>query len=138
MTQNKPSDVKVNPRALKMAAAIYNACAEVKGYDIRVLDVAKIFSLSDLFVIASGRSDRQVQGICNKIMANLEAIGEKPLAVEGFEKAHWVLVDYGEVVVHIFFEPVRKYYDLESLWRQAPEVKFEESRSGTSTKVVAA
>ena len=107
---------------LHLVSAVVQACAETKAQDITVLDVSRVFSLSDYFVIVSGRSDRQVQGITNKILARLDAAGVDPFSVEGTERAHWVLIDCGAVVVHVFYEPVRLYYDLESVWHAARRV----------------
>jgi ribosome-associated protein len=106
----------------KTISTIINACAETKGKDLVVLDVSKIFSLSDYFVIVSGRSDRQVQGITNKILTMLAQCNVTPFSVEGEEKAHWVLIDFGEIVVHVFYEPVREHFDLEALWNKARRV----------------
>jgi len=105
--------------AYDKSTAIINACADAKGKDITVLDVAEVFNLSDHFIIVSGRSDRQVQGISNKILETLEKLGTKPLSVEGHDEAHWILLDYDDVIVHVFYEPVREHYDLENLWMKA-------------------
>jgi len=105
--------------AFQKSTAIVNACADAKGKDITVLDVAEVFNLSDHFIIVSGRSDRQVQGISNKIIETLSNLGAKPLSVEGLDDAHWVLLDFDDVIVHVFYEPVRKHYDLENLWMKA-------------------
>jgi ribosome-associated protein len=124
--------------AYKIASAVINACVEAKGRDISVLDVSKIFSLSDYFVIVSGRSDRQVQGITNKILTCLEESGLTPFSVEGEEKAHWVLLDYGEVVVHVFYEPVRVFYDLDSLWSHSRKVDLTKELIALESTVKAA
>jgi len=110
----------------KVAAWLANkaiqAGEDVKGFDLAVLDVSNVFHLSDYFVIISGRSDRHVQGIVNKIQGALEQNGIKPLSIEGFDKAHWVLMDYGDVIVHVFYDRAREIYDLESLWVNARKV----------------
>lgn len=111
-----------NKEGLNIVAAVVGACEESKGLNVAVLDVSKVFSLSDYFVIVSGRSDRHVQGIANKILSGLEQQKVRPLAVEGEDKAHWVLIDCKEVLVHVFYEPVRAHYDLESLWHNARKV----------------
>ncbi|NLF26100.1 MAG: ribosome silencing factor [Deltaproteobacteria bacterium] len=105
--------------ALPLIATVIRACEDTKALNPVVLDVSKIFSLSDFFVIVSGKSDRQVQGITNKIVSNLQEKGVKPLSVEGEDKAHWVLIDLGDVIIHVFYEPEREHYDLESLWHNA-------------------
>jgi len=99
---------------------------EKKAYDLCVLDVSSFTSLADFFVICSGRSDTQVQAIAQSIEENLARFGLRPLGIEGFARAHWVVMDYGDVIVHIFFEPVREYYDVERLWNHAPRLALPE------------
>ncbi|MEW6298847.1 MAG: ribosome silencing factor [Thermodesulfobacteriota bacterium] len=91
-----------------------------KAYDLVILDVAKLTSIADFFLICTGRSDIQVQTICRHIEESLAQAGVKPLSVEGFTHGQWVLMDFGDVVVHIFYETVRDFYNLEGLWSQAP------------------
>jgi ribosome-associated protein len=112
------------------AYEIMTACGEANGKDITVLDVAGIFDLSDYFVVVSARSDRQVQGIANRIMESLGTHGLEPVTLEGMEQGHWVLMDWGDVVVHIFYEPVRRHYDVESLWMRARKVDLKKKRNG--------
>jgi ribosome-associated protein len=78
---------------------------------------------SDYFIVVSGRSDRQVQGITNRVIEELLSIGVKPLSVEGYEQSQWVLIDCGDVVVNVFYEPVRQFYDVESLWMRARKLE---------------
>lgn len=98
---------------------IVDGCAEAKAQDIIVLDVSKIFDLSSKFVIVSGRSDRQVQGISNRVAETLNKAGIPFDSRDGYDEGHWILMDYGDVILHIFYEPLRGHYDLESLWREA-------------------
>ena len=107
-------------------ASIVQASLDVKGKDLTVLDVSAISDVADYFIIVSARSDRQVQGICNRILEDLGKQGVSPLSVEGFNKAHWVLLDFEDIVVHIFYEPVREIYRLESLWHNAARVDLPE------------
>ena len=111
-------------KSLSLAKKIYHAVDESKGIDPVLLDVSDVFSLADYFLIVSGRSDRHTQGIANKIIASLEEEKIKPLATEGYDKAHWILLDYDDVIVHIFYEAIRKDYDLESLWSSAKQVNL--------------
>ena len=101
-------------------------CAEAalgrKAADLVVLDIGEISSIADYFVICSGRSDTQVQAIADAIDQRLRLHGHRPLAVEGREHGQWVLMDYGDVVVHVFYAPVRAFYDLERLWSRARRV----------------
>lgn len=99
---------------------------EHKALDVVLLDVAGLTSFTDFFLICSGKSGRQVQGIADKLEANLGQQGIKPLGIEGRLEGHWVLMDYADVVIHIFYEPVRYFYDLESLWSDAKRVVYTE------------
>ena len=92
-----------------------------------VLDVRGLTSVSDVFIICSGRSNRQVLAIADDIQIKLKRKGIKPLSVEGKKEGHWVLLDYGHVVIHVFYEPVRVFYDLEGLWIDAKRIKIEKS-----------
>ena len=101
------------------------ACLDARGELIRVLDVSDVFDLADYFLIVSGRSDRQVQGIANRISSMLEEHGKKPDSIEGYDEGHWILMDFGELIVHVFYESTRSVYDLESLWVKAKEITKE-------------
>ena len=94
----------------------------IKALDLVLLDVTGLTSFTDFFLICSGKSGRQVQGIADKLEASLAQFGIKPLGIEGRVEGHWVLMDYADVVIHIFYEPVRYFYDLESLWSDAKRV----------------
>jgi ribosome-associated protein len=97
-----------------------------------LLDVSNLASFADYFLICNGKSSRQVQGIADNLEANLSAFGIKPLGVEGRREGHWILMDYGDVIIHIFYEPVRCFYDLESLWSDAARVPWEENAEVSS------
>ena len=109
---------------MAVAERIVQACEDVKGKDLVILDVASISDVADFFIVVSGRSDRQVQGITKRVMEQLARAGVRPLSVEGYEDGQWVLIDCGEVVVHVFYEPVREIYDLESLWMRARRLEM--------------
>jgi ribosome-associated protein len=98
------------------------AAEDKKALDLRILDLQGLASFTDYFVICSGSNPRQIQAIADEIERRLAEQGRKPLGIEGYEHAEWVLVDYGEFLVHIFSEAARAYYDLERLWRKAKEV----------------
>lgn len=96
---------------------------EKKALNLRALRVFELVNYTDWFVVMSARSDRQVAAICDHIQDSIQdEEGRKPLSVEGREKNQWVVLDYGDAVVHIFYEPVRVFYDLERLWEEAPEL----------------
>ena len=102
------------------------AALDRKAYDLVVLETGQVSSIADYFVICSGRSDTQVQAIAEAIEAHMAARGLRPLSVEGLPRAQWVLMDYGDVVIHVFYVPVREFYDLERLWTRAPRVDLPE------------
>jgi len=93
---------------------------EKNAYDLIVMEVGALTSVADYFLICTGRSDTQVQAIVQSIEENLERSNIRPLSIEGYKSAQWVLMDYGDVVVHVFYRPVRAFYDLERLWSRAP------------------
>lgn len=97
-----------------------------KAYDLELLEVTKLTSVADYFLICTGRSDTQVRAIAEHIDRSLAAEGVRPLALEGLQRGQWVLMDYGDVVVHIFYQPIRGFYDLEGLWMKAPRVRLPE------------
>jgi len=102
------------------------AALEKKAGDLSVLCVKEMTSIADYFVICSGRSDRQVQSIAQGIEESSRSLGIKAFAVEGAGRGHWVLLDFSDVIVHIFFEPVREFYDLDGLWGDAPRAELPE------------
>jgi ribosome-associated protein len=87
--------------------------------EIRVLDLRDISSFADFFVICSGANSRQIQAIADEIELRLKKKGEQPNSIEGYGNAEWVLMDYGDYLIHVFSEKARTYYDLERLWRDA-------------------
>jgi ribosome-associated protein len=100
---------------------------EKKALNVRVLNVRGLSSLTDYLVLASGQSDRQVQAIAESVRVGLKLHHDlPPMAVEGVKEGRWILLDYGDVMVHVFHEPVRDYYDLDGLWREAIEVPVPE------------
>ncbi len=103
-----------------------NAALEIKAKNVVVLKVKYLSAFTDYFVICSGSSDRQVQAIAESIREKMKKEGELPLGVEGEAHGQWVLMDYADVVVHIFYEPVREYYDIERLWSEAPRMEVDE------------
>jgi len=94
-----------------------------KALNVAVLDVAELTSFADIFIICSGRSNRQVGAIADYIKTDLKKHKIKPLSVEGSKDGHWVLLDYGHVIIHVFYEPMREFYDLEGLWVDAPRIE---------------
>ncbi len=98
------------------------AALEKKAQDPVLLELKGIASFTDYFLILSGKSDRQVQAIAQGIEETLKKRGVRPLGLEGTNEGKWILMDYEDVVVHIFLDPVRKFYDLEGLWIDAQRI----------------
>lgn len=98
-----------------------------KACDLVVLDVRELTSIADYFIFCSGRSDRQVQSIAQGLLENAAEEGIRPFAVEGTQRGHWVLMDFSDVIVHIFYEPVRQFYNLDGLWGHAPRARLPET-----------
>ena len=95
------------------------AAESKKATDIKVLDLTGITSFADYFVICTGSNPKQVQAIADEIGLQLKRAGELPNSMEGYNQAEWVLVDYGDLLIHVFSAKAREYYDLERLWRSA-------------------
>ncbi len=103
-----------------------------KATNVVALDVADLTSYADVFIICSGRSNRQVSAIAEFIKTDLKKHDIKPLSVEGTKDGHWVVLDYGHVIIHVFYEPVREFYDLEGLWADAKRIKTPSLKKATS------
>jgi ribosome-associated protein len=99
-----------------------SAADDRKALDLKVLQLEKVTDFTDYFLICSGTSERQVQAIADAVQERLREHRVRPLHVEGYNRAQWVLLDYGDLVVHVFQEEPRRYYALERLWGDAPEV----------------
>ncbi len=108
----------------KLAQTIAKIADDKKGQDIVVLDLKNLSAFTDYFVICSGTSDRQVKTIAGAIEGELKKKDVSALGVEGYQTGHWVLVDYGDVVAHVFYHDERHYYQLEKLWADAPQLKI--------------
>ncbi|MDF1590247.1 MAG: ribosome silencing factor [Desulfobacterales bacterium] len=96
-----------------------------KAANLVLLDVRGLSSVGDFLIICSGRSNRQVSAIADFIQMDLKSKGIRPLSVEGKKEGHWVLLDYGHVILHVFYEPLRDFYDLESLWIDAQRINID-------------
>ena len=100
------------------------AAAEKKAIDPTVLDLREIASFTDFFVITSGANERQVQAISDEVYETLKKAGSTAARVEGYKTAEWILLDYGDFVVHVFEQKARSFYDLERLWRESKRVEL--------------
>ncbi|NBB94120.1 MAG: ribosome silencing factor [Planctomycetes bacterium] len=108
--------------AQDLAVAIARLAGERNCEDIVVLDVRETSSVTGYFVIATGTSDRQIRAVCDEIQREAATIGEKVWRVAGRDAGDWVVMDFVDVVVHLFSRPLREYYDLELIWGEAPRV----------------
>ena len=106
--------------ASELAQSVTRLASDHKADDILVLDLTERSSVTDYFVLCTGRSDVQVQAICERVTQGLREEGVRPLSSEGVDNGLWALLDYGDVVVHVFQKDTRKLYDLERLWAGAP------------------
>ena len=120
------------PESRELAVSAARAAASKQGDRIVVLDVRDLIVITDYFVIASGTSDRQVRTITGEVEKALRTRGVKPVRREGEDHGAWVLLDFVDVVVHVFGTEEREYYDLERLWRDAPVVQGEEAGAASS------
>jgi len=107
-----------------------DAILEMKALNVVVLDVQGLASFADNFIICSGRSHRQVSAIAEHVEKTLKTKGIKPVGIEGLREGHWGLMDYGDVLIHIFYEPIRIFYDLEGLWSDAKRIEIGDNDGG--------
>ncbi len=110
--------------------AALHAASEKKALEPVVLDLREIASFTDYFVIVSGANERQVQAISDEIYESMKKSGHAAARVEGYKTAEWILLDYGDFVVHVFEQKARKFYDLERLWRESKRVELPSEYSG--------
>ena len=123
MTTRRARDLE-EVRSWAATAAL--AADEKKGTNTVVLEVGPVLAITDAFVITSGANARQVRTIAEEIEEQVKlADGPSPLRIEGLDDARWVLIDYGDFVVHVFLDEVREYYDLERLWADAPRLDWQ-------------
>jgi ribosome-associated protein len=100
------------------------AASDKKALDLVVLDLREIATFTDYFVITSGTNERQVQAISDEVFEKLKKAGSPPARVEGYKTAEWILLDFGDFIVHVFADKARKFYDLERLWRESKRVEL--------------
>ena len=98
------------------------AAESKKATGIKVLDLRPVTSFADYFMLCDGTNSRQVQAIAEEVVKVMKEAGEQPLSVEGFPNAEWILLDFADLVVHVFSAKSRQFYDLDRLWRDAPAV----------------
>jgi len=113
----------MNP--LDKALLCVNIILERKAVDPVLFKVAKLTSITDYFLIASGKSSRQVQAIAQHLQRRMKQEGFTAFGIEGEKDGHWILLDYSDVVIHLFYQPIREFYDLEGLWVEAPRIEID-------------
>ncbi len=118
MSQIPARDIEIPTRVRRAVAAMQDR----KARDLLVLELAEISDFTDFFLLSTGSSERQVRAIADAVDERLREDGVRALHIEGYEHGQWVLMDYGDFLVHIFYEPTREYYQLERLWADAPNV----------------
>jgi ribosome-associated protein len=116
----------------EIAVTAARAAAAKQATDVTILDVHGLIVITDYFVIASGETDRQVKTILEEVERAVRDLGEKPVRREGDADSRWVLLDYIDVVVHVFAQEEREYYDLERLWRDAPRLGWNGSEQAAA------
>jgi ribosome-associated protein len=126
-----PSPTVEVPEGVRSAAA---AIVDRKGLDLQVLYVGDVCDFTDFFLIASGTSDRQVQAMADAVQERLRGEGSRPLHVEGEREAKWLLLDYGDFLVHLFDAEKRDFYRLERLWSDAPRIALRDTGDGDRTR----
>jgi len=104
-----------------------NTALQRKPKNLVVMKVKALSSFADYFIICGGTSDRQVKAIASWLQENLKKAGMTCLGIEGMQLGHWVLMDYGDIVIHVFYEPVRDFYDIERLWSEAPKMSVDDN-----------
>jgi ribosome-associated protein len=118
--------ISATTEAIEAALAAAAAIDDKKGLDIALLDISELLVVTDVFVIASGTSNRHVRTLGDEVEAQLKAeLGRQPLRREGREYSRWLLLDYGDLVIHVFDQETRDYYELERLWADAPVIDYE-------------
>jgi len=127
-----PSSEKCDDQLDERICAALHAGSEKKAIDPVVLDLRDIASFTDFFVIFSGANERQVQAISDAVYEQLKKADEAAARVEGYKTAEWILLDYGDFVVHVFEQKARKFYDLERLWRESKRVELPAELTGAS------
>ena len=117
MTQQLPSDPSLD--------LFIQAAQGKKALDIVVMDLRGMTAITDYFIICSGRSSRQVMAIADHIQKEMRDNRIRPLGVEGIGSGHWILLDYDHVVIHVFYDPIRRFYNLEGLWVDVPRIQVD-------------
>lgn len=117
-------------KAREMAKIAYQALEEKKAEDIRVINIEQVSVMADYFLIASGTNRNQTQAMADNVEEMLHKAGYQPRQTEGYQTANWILMDYGDIIVHIFDTENRLFYDLERIWRDGKAITLEDLEKG--------
>lgn len=112
--------------AKEMVRTIYHALEEKKAEDIKIIDIQNVSVISDFFMIADGSNKNQVQAMADHVQEEMAKLGCHPKQIEGYQTANWILMDYNDVIVHIFCTEDRLFYDLERIWRDGKSISAAE------------
>ncbi len=110
----------------EMALAAASAARDAKAIDVIVMEMGELVNYTEYFIIASGSSTRHAQAISDNVQNIINSCRSKPLGVEGEREGNWILIDWGEVVIHVFYHPVREFYELDKLYEEAETLRLEE------------
>ncbi len=113
-------------QAKTMAKLAYEALADKKAQDIKIINIEGVSVIADYFIIASGTNRNQVQAMADSVDEVLHKAGHPAKQTEGYQSANWILLDYGDIIVHVFDTENRLFYDLERIWRDGKEIQLEE------------
>jgi len=110
----------------EMARMAIDALEDKKAEDVKVIDISKISTIADYFIIASGTNKSQIQAMCDNVQEKLGRAGAECRQVEGYQNANWILMDFNDVIVHVFDKENRLFYDLERIWRDGSEIPVDQ------------
>lgn len=112
--------------AINMLKTAYKALDDKKAYDIKILDIKKISSIADYMVIADGTNKNQVQAMCDAVTEEMVKAGFLSKSIEGYSEGGWILLDYYDIIIHIFSDEARRFYDIERIWSDGKYVDISE------------
>ena len=116
----------VKEKSMKMAKLVIEALEDKKAEDIRVIDISEVSVIADYFIIAGGNNRSQIQALCDNVEEKMGKAGSTVKQIEGYDTANWILMDFGDVIVHIFDRENRLLYDLERIWRDGKQIDTED------------
>lgn len=112
--------------AKDLVQIVYRALDSKKGENIKIIDISNVSVVADYFIIANGSNQNQVQALVDQVQEELYRVGYEPKQIEGYRTGSWILMDYGDIIVHVFSKEDRLFYDLERIWRDGREMEITE------------